>query len=658
MRNINRLLCFGILFFFSVNVFAEKYAIIIAVGDYEPRTGWGKVSSKNDIPLIKGALEQHEFLEENILILKDSEATREGILAALEKLKSQVKPGDIVVIHYSGHGQQMWDTNGDEADDKDESIVPFDALAEYTFNYKGQNHIRDDELGNIIANFRNVLGKDGQLFMLFDSCYSGTLARGGKARGGQNTFAPPNWSPNVSEDRHGAELFEKVDLKSDSSPFIMITGASADELNYEYQGHGSLSYAFSEAMNELGSDFTYRKLFSVIAANMNVIAPYQTPTIEGDADYKLFKGEYVKQQPYFQINRIQRSDLIKINAGMVQRLLEESTIVVLPAGSQEIEKEKIISKGTVIRSMFNESIVKLDTPLNSSNEKEFWIFLDKLSYGDLSINLYFDKSFKSKPLKTQLKEFLSENQIGEITDDSLKADLILKEAKNNSKLLIVAKNGSQELHNQRKKTDSYDLEYLKESIFNYAQGSYLKKLKFDNLNYEFDFKLLPAKFDNPSGKALLIDENEFTNEFGRFQVNTTSDAAVLQVTNKSSRPLYFNIIEINSKGEIAPFMPNDNCFFDDTELKILPGITKTFESCVFRFGPPYETLILKGFATSSPIYFRSTIKSRGNASLESDNDSPLARFLGQTYSKSRGSVSTGMVDGYSTEFIYEIIEEK
>ena len=207
-----------------------------------------------------------------------------------------------MVIHYSGHGQQIFDDNGDEIDDKDEAIVPYDALVRYTSNYHGENHIRDDELGNIIANFRNTLGKDGQLLMLLDSCHSGSATRGGKSRGGEGTFAPANWTPKTNNNTAGSGLLEKTTVNNDAAPFVMLSGASANELNYEYEGYGSLSYAFSTAMNALGSDFTYRKLFSAISANMNVISPKQTPTIEGDADYKLFKGDYVKQQPYFEVS--------------------------------------------------------------------------------------------------------------------------------------------------------------------------------------------------------------------------------------------------------------------------------------------------------------------------------------------------------------------
>ncbi|MDH7911253.1 caspase family protein [Winogradskyella sp. SYSU M77433] len=646
---------------FSLNVMAEKYALIIAVGNYPAKTGWSSISSVNDVPLINNALLNQNFKAENITILKDEAATRAGILKAIEALQAKIQPGDIVVIHYSGHGQQIFDNNGDEIDDKDEAIVPYDALVKYTSNYKGENHIRDDELGNIITNFRNKLGKNGQLLMLLDSCHSGSSTRGGVARGGEGTFAPPNWTPSSDRNTKGSDMVEKTIVSADAAPFVMLSGASANELNYEYEGYGSLSFAFSKAMNELGSDFTYRKLFSAIAANMNVISPKQTPTIEGDADYKLFKGEYVKQQPYFEVTKVPRADVIKIGAGKLQRLFEGTTVNILPSGTNKVEDDAIITKGKITRATFNESIIKLDTPLNSTNEKKYWVFIDKQSYGDIALKVYFDKSLKSKGVEKSVTDFLTENKLGEVVKDSTQADLIIEELKKNTELSIITTNGGNDVYKQTRIDGDYNSKLVTKTLFNYAQGSYLKNLKLDNLDYEFEFKLLPAKKDDLTGEIIDLEETAFTNEAGKFQVNTEYDRVYLQVTNKSDRPLYFSIIEINSKGEIVPFMPNNDCTLNDNERLIAPGKTMTFKNCVYSFGDPYETLILKGFATTSPINFKPTVESNGESAGTRGVTDPLESFVGQTYSQSRGSSGSsvsGPIDGYSTEFVYEIVRKK
>jgi len=196
----------------SLPLQAKKIALIIAVGDYPASTGWSPISSANDVPLIQAALKHQGFKEEHITTLLNAEATHDGIINALNTLSTQIEPGDIVVIHYSGHGQQIADDNGEEIDDKDEALVPYDALVRPTYNYSGQNHIRDDALGALLTNFRNKLGAKGQLLVLLDSCHSGSATRGGKARGGAATFAPEGWVPKTNTTNKGSDMFEKAQV--------------------------------------------------------------------------------------------------------------------------------------------------------------------------------------------------------------------------------------------------------------------------------------------------------------------------------------------------------------------------------------------------------------------------------------------------------------
>jgi len=68
------------------------------------------------------------YKENDILILKDKQATRKGILTAFEEhLLKQAKPGDVVMFHFSGHGSQVYDADCDSKDDcLNSTFVPFD----------------------------------------------------------------------------------------------------------------------------------------------------------------------------------------------------------------------------------------------------------------------------------------------------------------------------------------------------------------------------------------------------------------------------------------------------------------------------------------------------------------------------------------------------
>ena len=455
-------------------MFAEKYAIIIAVGEYPAKTGWSPISSGNDVPLIKNTLLNQGFSEKNIRVLLNEAATRDGIMTSLKELSEKVIRGDIVVLHYSGHGQQIFDQNSEEIDGLDESIVPYDAWVKYTHNYKGERHIRDDEIGDILVEFRNNLGKNGQLLMLLDSCHSGSATRGGKARGSASAFVPENWEESkVKAENSGSAMFEKAKVDEDAAPFILISGASANELNYEYEGKGSLSYSFAKAMNELGSGFTYRQLYSKIASVMNTISPNQTPTIEGDQDYLLFKGEYVKQQPYFEASKVLRNDVLKMQAGKLHGIFENTTVNVLPAGTTKVTPEKIMSTGTVVMSKYNESNIQLDKPLPDQNEKNYWIFIKDKSYGDISLKVFLDKKIKATLLTKEFSTFLSEKNLGEVVEDTLLSDVIVSQEGEN--FLLYATNDLAEVGSATKSRGSAAVEELQQKLYNFAQGQYLKK---------------------------------------------------------------------------------------------------------------------------------------------------------------------------------------
>jgi len=71
---------------------------------------------------------------------------------------------DSLFFHYSGHGGQTQDLDGDEVDGWDEVIYPLD--------FKRNGSIIDDEMHNIMV---KPLPSGCRLTGLFDSCHSGTV---------------------------------------------------------------------------------------------------------------------------------------------------------------------------------------------------------------------------------------------------------------------------------------------------------------------------------------------------------------------------------------------------------------------------------------------------------------------------------------------------
>lgn len=108
-----------------------------------------------------------DYSSSDITMLRDDVSssamlpTRANILNNLNNLVNQSASYSEIWFHYSGHGSQIKDLNGDEIDKLDEVIVPLD--------YATKGFITDDEIFNIVKNTKC------RTILLFDSCHSGTM---------------------------------------------------------------------------------------------------------------------------------------------------------------------------------------------------------------------------------------------------------------------------------------------------------------------------------------------------------------------------------------------------------------------------------------------------------------------------------------------------
>jgi Caspase domain len=69
--------------------------------------------------------------------------TRANILNGFKWLREGAKPGDALILHYSGHGGSQKDTDGDEEDGMDETLCPVD--------YAKNGIIVDDEVHAVLV---------------------------------------------------------------------------------------------------------------------------------------------------------------------------------------------------------------------------------------------------------------------------------------------------------------------------------------------------------------------------------------------------------------------------------------------------------------------------------------------------------------------------
>src|SRR4029450_8203533 len=138
-----------------------KRALCVGINNY-PGTENDLNGCVNDAKAWAAMLIDHfGFDPQNITMLLDSQATKNRVLAASDKLLAGAKKGDVLVFTNSSHGTYVADRDGDETR-YDEAMCPWDMK---------KNLIIDDELRQRFANIPDGV----RLTVISDSCFSGSV---------------------------------------------------------------------------------------------------------------------------------------------------------------------------------------------------------------------------------------------------------------------------------------------------------------------------------------------------------------------------------------------------------------------------------------------------------------------------------------------------
>jgi hypothetical protein len=134
-------------------------AICVGINTYPTAPLVGCVA---DAHLWQAAFDELGFETATLL---DAEATREAILSHLAAMVADSRPGDVLAFQFSGHGTQVPDASGDEADRQDEAMCPVD--------FATGRLLVDDDMGPVMA----AIPEGVNVTLFIDCCHSGTINR-------------------------------------------------------------------------------------------------------------------------------------------------------------------------------------------------------------------------------------------------------------------------------------------------------------------------------------------------------------------------------------------------------------------------------------------------------------------------------------------------
>jgi len=136
--------------------------------------GWsGKLSACEFDAKDMATLAKSRKMQSTVLLTK--KATRRTVLAAIRAAAKNLRSGDLFFLTYSGHGGQVKDVTGEEADKLDETWCLYDG------------ELIDDELYLELSRFAAGV----RVLVLSDSCHSGTVTRA-REIGGRSKMMPPD----------------------------------------------------------------------------------------------------------------------------------------------------------------------------------------------------------------------------------------------------------------------------------------------------------------------------------------------------------------------------------------------------------------------------------------------------------------------------------
>jgi uncharacterized caspase-like protein len=227
---------------------------------------------------LQGCLNDQENVSDMALVFgfavtafRDSEVTSSKFLSELQRVVSSSVAGDEILIHYSGHGTQVFDTNMDEDDYYDEALYLYD------------RPVRDDELNVILSGLKEGV----TCTIMLDSCFSGDGTK--RVFGKYKRFR---------KFRQTAQLRKSI-FRSPDMKWILLSGCGETQTSADAFIGGNYSGAFTwYAVKSLSKGMTYKQWYNKIRSYLPSKEFDQIPQFEGNPELfnrVVFGGGEVKR---------------------------------------------------------------------------------------------------------------------------------------------------------------------------------------------------------------------------------------------------------------------------------------------------------------------------------------------------------------------------
>lgn len=339
----------------------------------------------NDVSAFKSVLEgKFGFASENIQVLQDEEASRDGIIGAMKTLLANCSPNDCITFFFSGHGSRLKARRKDKPSGWYESIMPFDSGRKKLHPEAVNRDITDDEIYEWLM---ALAEKTSNIVLIFDSCYSGSITRedifeSGIRRKGvlpEDTVIHEKPAPLFF---HSRPFTEENSGKGQSGwlpasdKYILFAASAETERAHLYTEvsdngtveYGLFSYFLCQALREAQSGATYRDIFERVYIDVKTRFEDQSVQLEGERDRKLFDLEEFPPKPFLMVSD-RKIKFLTLSGGAVHGVTVGSRWMIFPSGTKQFDAkpsalgqvkivsvQSVTSKAKVLRELSPGSI--------------------------------------------------------------------------------------------------------------------------------------------------------------------------------------------------------------------------------------------------------------------------------------------------------------
>lgn len=336
---------------------APRLALLVGIGNYAVggKRPWPKLYTHKEIIDLATVLVRHyRFKSEDIQILEDERATAAAIRTAFHShLIGRARPGSIVFFHFSGHGQQIADQDGEQGDEQDgldESLVPYDAQ-EQDAKSGAVSNLRDDELAQWIDSLDLRMGshgkRQGDIVVSLDACFSGGTTRGGLAgrgRGWDVTLDGPQ-PPRRQIQRAGVQAGSRgLDYSGD---YHLLAASMEGERARERGEMGLFSAALLYALEHADGATSYSELMDEISTRV-VLSSHgaQTPILYGSGSAPVLSGSGPARATYIPVFA-DGAGVVRLTAGRLQLLELGTSVEIHRRGSEPMSTATLLDRAEV-----------------------------------------------------------------------------------------------------------------------------------------------------------------------------------------------------------------------------------------------------------------------------------------------------------------------